>query len=154
VKQPPEAAMRIALRALGRRDHSRKGLLELLEKRDVPPDDAEAVVATLLAQGFLNEERGAAYVVDEARRRGYGKLQVVVLLTDRGYEAEVVEAALRDWTSEAEADAAAEALRHSFPARDPKERRRALALLARRGFEEETAQDAVARHFGGVGRSD
>jgi regulatory protein len=141
-----------ALKALAGRDLSRKELLELLIQKRFTPALAEAALAELEEVGLVDDHRAAAEHVrrrldDQPVARPLLEAELLERGIDRGLADAVLHEAFLDRDEESEAlELAREKVRTS-PARLPAEavRRRAFAYLARRGFSEEVAREAVER---------
>jgi regulatory protein len=147
-----QLAKDMALKALAGRDLTRKELVELLIKKRVTPALADAAIAELEEVGLVDDHRAAA---EHVRRRldheSVARALLEAELLERGIEQGLAEAILTEALSgrDEEGDAlqlARDKVRTS-PARLPPDavRRRVFAYLARRGFDEETAREAVER---------
>ena len=147
-------ALRDALRRLGRRDHSEAQLRAALAVRH-PEADVDAVITHLKSKRLLDELRAArAIVSQELARRPASAAALRRTLEKRQFPSATIEAALTDLAPapaapETDFDRARRALlsRRNLR-RDDASRRRALAFLARRGFDEDTARAAVELHLG------
>jgi len=136
------AALGVALRLLGRRDHFREELRRKLLDRGLDAAEVEAALEWCDARRYLDDERLARRFA--ARRRGWGPRRIVAELERRGVERSLAEAAVR---AAAEPDRAlVAALRRAevrAPAgwwRLPARRARMVSSLLARGFE---ASDAI-----------
>jgi regulatory protein len=147
------SARSLALRLLGRRDYTAAELRQKLIDRETAPDDADAVIAQLTADGLVDDRRAAAAHVRTAaglKLRGRGR--IARELAARGVDAEVAGEALGALPPDTDAEAIARILaRKRLPARlDPAERRRIFQHLLRRGF----SADAIARALRDRGRDE
>ena len=141
----------LAWRSLNRRDRTVAELARHLAAKRVEPDAIEVVIAELLDQGYLDDDRYARQFADERRRLdGWGAERIERRLRELGVAAELVEAAVAARDVEGELDAALGLLRRRFadPPATPRERDRALGVLVRKGYALDLAYDAVRRHAG------
>ncbi|HEY5974753.1 MAG TPA: regulatory protein RecX [Geobacteraceae bacterium] len=143
-------AYQLALRLLGRRDHSVAELARKLAARGHSTTDVNEAVARLTAIGYLDDQRFAASFAAAAMRsgRGYGP-RLKLELARRGVSTEVITAtlaALAEEQSEGELLAALVDRRFatfSTATADERERRRVYGYLQRRGF----SLAAILEHF-------
>jgi regulatory protein len=152
---PLAAALEIAYRHLGRRDSSEAQLRAHLIRRGVEPDVVDVAVSHLGERGYLDDARFAQRLAAERRMHdGWGGERIAAALRRAGIAPEHVAAALAERSAEDELAGAVALLRRRLaaPPADDRDRRRALALLVRRGYELELAYEAVrelARTDGG-----
>jgi SOS response regulatory protein OraA/RecX len=133
----PEHALAVATRALARRDFSERGLRERLLRAGVPPAATEEALASLLRAGLVNDGRFAVSRAQALAERGKGNAAIRFDLQQQGVAAEEIEAALG--TLEPERDRAERVVsRRGGGVATAK-------LLARRGFDEDAVQAAVAQ---------
>jgi len=118
-------------------------------------EDVERAVATLLEQGYLDDERFARLLVQDKRELGeWGNDRIRRALLARGVDADLAEDALTGDSGGARAGASGEMdralalLRRRFPmpAGDRRERERALGVLLRKGYDTDLALEAIASH--------
>jgi SOS response regulatory protein OraA/RecX len=128
-------ALEVGLRALGRTDLSRARLEERLRRRRLGATAEEEAVTTLERAGLVDDGRLARTRAQRLAARGWGDAAVAARLRREGLPEEAVQTALGELVPE---EARARALVGSVP-----ERRRAWALLARRGFSQESAESAL-----------
>ena len=150
-----ERALGRAYRHLGRRDRSEAEVRAHLVAKEVDGEVADAVIAELRAQGYLDDARFAQRFAEDRRALdGWGAERIAARLGEVGIAREHVEAALAGLGDGAgsELDAALAVLeqRVRVPPAGERERDRALRLLVRRGFALEVAYDAVRAHAGRV----
>lgn len=141
-----EAATVAAVGALRRRERTVAELRGWLRERDHDADVVDAVIAELIAVGELDDDRFAhGFAADKRELAGWGPERIEAALIGRGLERSLAEAAAAE-DREMQLGRAAEQLRRRFGELDDDgERARALALLARRGFDYEIAYDAIRR---------
>jgi len=130
-------ALRVAGRALGRRDLSRRRVAERLERAGVAPAAGQRALEELTAVGALDDARLARSRAGSLAERGWGDSAIAARLQSDGIPELEARAALETLAPENE-----RALALTAGMTDPQ---KAWALLARRGFELETAQAVVAR---------
>lgn len=135
-----------ALAAIGRKERTEYEMREWLAARDARPEESERVIAYLIENLALDDERFAiGYVEDKRRLSGWGNERIESSLYSRGVPPRLISAALaRDDESEVER-ATRVLLERGSEFDDDRARQRALALLARRGFCAEDAYAAIRR---------
>ena len=141
----PRGAFELAVGAISRKERTVAELRAWLAARDVEPDELEEAVTRLIEIGELDDERFAGrYAEDKRELRGWGPDRIRESLVERGIDRSLAEAAAdgEGPAEQAERAAALLAGRGVDLARD-EGRRRALAYLARRGYESEVAYRAV-----------
>jgi regulatory protein len=136
-----------AVEALGRRERGVAELTEWLLARGFAEDEVAGAIERLIAIGELDDERFARrYAEDKRELRGWGAERIREALTRRGIDRDAIDAALRAESPLDEVDRAAGLLAGRGSALGTEaERARALAFLARRGYELEVAYEAVRR---------
>ncbi len=167
-KPPPpiteQRLAELALRYLDRFDSSVVNLRRVLERSARraaaahPTDLAqvsvwiEALLERYVASGLLNEARYAENRVQSLRARGKSKRAIVQKLKAKGVDSDDIERALEERSDSGDSELAAarryaerrRLARAVGPSASPEQRRRALAALARAGFDYDTAQRALA----------
>ena len=141
-----QAALDIAYRHLARRDRTVAQVRGRLEAAGADPATVDAALAELRHQGYLDDARFARRFVEDRRTLdSWGSERIERGLRAAGVPAELVTSALAGTEADHELEAAAALLRRrlSAPPTTDRERNRALGLLVRKGFELETAYDAV-----------
>ena len=140
-----DAALELALRALGRRERSSSELRSWLANRGVAEDEAEAVVAHLEGIGQLDDARFARRYADDKRElAGWGSERIREALLARGVAPEDIEPAVAaDGPSEQLERASALLVRRAQPLDSERSRARALGYLTRRGYPYEVAHAAL-----------
>jgi regulatory protein len=142
----PARARLLAIRLLSRREYTTHEVETKLLERGCSSGDAATVIATLVAQGLVDDRRAAAaHVRTAARIKGRGRQRIERELAARGIAKDVVRDLLRDLTPEAEVAAIRRILaRKRIPPRpDPATRRRVFQHLLRRGFSSEAVAKAL-----------
>jgi regulatory protein len=141
-----ERAIDLAYKAVARRERTVAELRTVLERRRVEPDAIDAAVEELTASGFLDDARYAVRFAEDKRELAqWGSERISRELTRRGVAADLIAAALRNRTQQAELSTALTVLEQRFrtPPTDDRERDRAWRLLVRRGYAPELAYEAV-----------
>jgi regulatory protein len=146
-----EHARGVAWRALGRRERTESELRLILARKRVVPEDAEQVLAELVAGGFVDDVGFARRFAEDRRRLdAWGSERIARRLRALGVAPEHVAVAVGEQDAEAELDAALALLRRRVP--EPpattRERDRALGILVRKGYDVELAWAALRRHAG------
>ena len=134
-----------ALRLLSMREHSRAELARKLAPFAMPDDDLESMLAGLVAQGWISDERVAhSHVNRRAARLGVARVRQELLA--KGVSSEVVSAAVEELQA-SELARAANVWQKKFgiaPA-DARERARQGRFLLGRGFGASTVNAVLAR---------
>lgn len=123
----------------------------MLADKQVEPGAIETVLAELADGGYLDDARYAQRFAEDRRRLdAWGRERIERRLDVLGVPREHILAAVSSQDREAELESAVALLRRRFspPPADDRERSRALGLLVRRGYEAETAYEAIRRHAG------
>jgi regulatory protein len=141
----PPGAFELAVGAISRKERTVAELREWLAARDVATDEAEEALERLIEIGELDDERFARrYAEDKRDLRGWGPDRVREALVERGIERALAEAAADGEGPAEQAERAAALLRgRGADLRDEAARAKALAYLARRGYDYEVAYQAV-----------
>jgi regulatory protein len=147
----PEARLQHALdlsyRYLGFRDRTVLEVRRHLESKRVEPDTIEQTVAELSELGYLDDARFAQRFVEDRRTLDHwGNERIERKLLASGVDATLVATALAAGdAAESQFSAALATLSRRFPTppETPKDRDRALGFLVRKGYEMETAYDAI-----------
>jgi regulatory protein len=141
----PEDAFERAVGALGQRERTTAELVAWLTERGYAPPEVEAAIERLTAIGELDDERFARrYAEDKRELRGWGADRVREALAAKGLDRATIDAAVGSSSAGEELTRAITLLeRRGEPAVDEPSRARALAFLARRGYESELAYEAV-----------
>jgi regulatory protein len=145
-------ALDLAFRYLNRRDRTVLEMRRFLEGKRVEPATIQEALAILHDQGYLDDARFARrFAADKRELDHWGADRIERRLATLGIGRDVVEASLGAPDRDGEMAAALEILRRRFPAlgEDPRDRRRALGVLVRKGYDVELAGDAIRRHVRG-----
>ncbi|WP_370300481.1 regulatory protein RecX [Abyssibacter sp.] len=132
-----------AVELLAAREHSQAELRRKLKQRFPESDDIDAVIAQMVAEGYLSDTRYAEARVRASLSRGHGPLMIRQKLQAAGVDAalaeQVLEDAAVDWMESARAVLVAR-----FGSQAPQDRRetaRRARFLSGRGF----ASDIIGR---------
>jgi regulatory protein len=145
-------ALDLAFRYLTRRDRTVLEMRRYLEGKRVEPCAIDDALAQLEREGYLDDARFARQFADDKRLlEEWGADRIERRLAALGVPQELVRAAVAARDQRGELDAAVALLRRRFPAlgEDPRERRRALGVLVRKGYDHELAWEAIRAHAGG-----
>jgi regulatory protein len=140
-----EEAFERGLEALSHKERTTAELVAWLAERDFGRDEIEAAVVRLIEARALDDERFAhEFAADKRELRGWGPERIREALAARGLDSALIEAAVGGEGHEDQLERAIGLLerRGEMPV-DERSRARALGYLARRGFENEVAYDAV-----------
>jgi SOS response regulatory protein OraA/RecX len=136
----PEAVARgICLRALTGAAKTRQQLAELLARKDVPADAAEAVLDRLTEVGLIDDAAFAtAWVSSRQAGSGLARRALVSELRAKGVDGEVAAAAVAEVDPQEEWDTARRLVQRKAPAMRRLDRataeRRLVGMLARKGY--------------------
>jgi regulatory protein len=141
----PPGAFELAVGAISRKERTVAELREWLAAREVEADEAEEALERLTEIGELDDERFARrYAEDKRDLRGWGPDRIREALVERGIERALAEAAADGDGPAEQAERAAALLRgRGADLGDETGRGKALAYLARRGYDYEVAYQAV-----------
>ena len=140
-----DEAFERALEALAQRERTSGELAAWLTKRGFESAAVEDAVGRLVESGAVDDERFAtAFAADKRELRGWGPDRIAEALRSRGVETALIDSALG---ADGRDDQLARAIslledRGELPV-DDRGRARALAFLARRGYDSDLAYDAV-----------
>jgi regulatory protein len=140
-----DEAFERALGALASKERTVAEVERWLAERDFPPPRVAAAVSRLIEDGALDDERFASRFAEDKRElRGWGPDRIREALAARGLEPALIEAALAEDAPASQLERAVTLLeRRGVPPHDDASRGRALAFLARRGYDSELAYEAV-----------
>jgi regulatory protein len=147
-----EHALGLAWRLLNRRDRTVLEVRRHLEAKGVDDSTADAVVAELAGQGYLDDAGYATRFVQDRRRLDHwGRDRIERRLAAVGVPRALIDAALDDEEGPTELEGALAVLRRRFPVGpgDARAWRSAFGMLVRKGYDPEVAQDAIRLHRGG-----
>ncbi|MEL6543697.1 MAG: regulatory protein RecX [Myxococcota bacterium] len=133
-KAPKKTAREVALDLVAKRALSRHELEQRLARRGYAPDEIEDAVALIDEYNYIDDEALAAAVQREAARTGRGTRWVQQTLMRRQIAAKPTSSAHLDHESMQRARTLLERRYGDTTALDPKDKGRAYAFLARRGF--------------------
>jgi regulatory protein len=136
-----------ALKAIGRKERTEAEIRGWLADRGYGQEDVDRAVVWLTENLALDDARFAAqFASDKRSLAGWGNERIEATLLGRGVAKDLVVDTLRAGDSESEVDRASRVLaEREFDLSDPAGRRRALGLLARRGFSAEDSYAAIRR---------
>ena len=120
-----------------------------LQREKLQSAAVDAAIELLTEQGYLDDARYARlYAQDKRELEDWGEERIRRSLRARGIERELIEAAVREEEDGGERERALGLLQRRFPVPPApgRERERAFAMLIRKGYDSETAAEAVAAH--------
>jgi regulatory protein len=148
-EQRLQHALDLAFRYLSRRDRTVLEMRRYLEGKRVEPGAIDQAIAYLGREGYLDDARFARQFAEDKRLLDeWGADRIERRLATLGVPAELVHDAVVARDRDGELEAALALLQRRFPVLDddPRERRRAFGVLARKGYEQDLAWDAIRRH--------
>lgn len=141
-----QEALERAFRFIAKRERTVSQVSARLERDGISQKVISEVVAQMVSDGYLSDQRFAAlYAEDRRAIDGWGNERIITNLREAGISAEIIESVVG---SRDHADQVGDAIRvldqriGAKPS-DERERERALGMLARRGYSLEIAYDAV-----------
>lgn len=138
-------ALDVALRLLARREHSRRELRTKLSSRGYEADEIGRTLDRLAGRNLVSDERFAEAFLRSRLERGQGPLKIRAQLKERGVDAPLVDAVLKE--AEVDWDLRAAAARSRRFGEPPPGNREDMARQARflrgRGFSEGQVARAV-----------
>jgi regulatory protein len=143
--QHADECERRLLRLLERRGRSQQEIEQRLEEWGVVRREASAILERLDVLGLVDDDALAEEAVDQAIRRGDGRGRLAAQLASLRVGDPAAERAQQRLAERSELDRAAELIEQRFgpPPHDPATLRRAFALLARRGYDEDVSRSAL-----------
>lgn len=142
-------ALDLAFRYLGPRERTELEMRRYLEGKRVEPREIELVLVSLREQGYLDDERFARQFAEDKRLlEEWGADRIERRLAALGVAPGIVRAVVGERGHEDEVQAATALVRRRFPVLgdDPREQRRAVGVLVRKGYDGELAWDVVRAH--------
>ena len=144
--EPPRSreAFERAVEVLSHKERTAAELGAWLAGRGFEPAEIEAAVELLVETGGLDDERFARqFASDKRELRGWGPERIREALAGRGLERGLIASAIAEDHPDQLRRALALLERRGEAPLDEAARGRALAFLARRGYDSELAHDAV-----------
>ncbi len=133
---PAAAVRQTALNLLARREHSSLELQHKLNQRGFDADAVQQVLATLIREGWLSDQRFAEIYAGQRADKGYGPLRIASELRQRGVDRDIVDSVLltldHRWMPRLERLFDKRFDRHSLT--DGAARMRCLRFLRHRGY--------------------
>jgi SOS response regulatory protein OraA/RecX len=136
VVEPSESALRVAVKALSRRELSTAELLARLGRAGIETDDAEAAVEHLREAGYLSDARAASERARVLAARPLGDAAITADLAHRGVPRDEIQVALDELTPETDR---AQALVRRYGGGQPLAR-----ALRSKGFSGDTIETVLA----------
>ncbi len=142
-------ALELALSYINVRERTVTEVAAKLQRARIDPPSAQAAIDELLALGCLDDARFARlYAEDKRTLERWGSERIAHGLLARGIDRELMTATLAEQQTETELERALAVLaqRVAQPPVDRRGRERALGVLLRKGYDSETALEAVRIH--------
>jgi regulatory protein len=142
------AARQAAVKALGRRARTRRGLEQILEGKGFTPEAITTVLDWLTDHGYVNDEQYATERLSALRQRGLGARAIHYKLIAEGVPEKLAAAVVGQQAEELHETELACALARKQAARLAsvpwlKRRQRLYQFLARRGFAGDVISEAI-----------
>jgi regulatory protein len=140
-----QEAFERAVAVLSHRERTSAELAAWLAERGFEPTDIDRAISRLIEAGAIDDERFAArFASDKRELRGWGPDRIREALSGRGLDPALIEAALagEDYSDQLER-AIGLLQRRAERVVDGHARARAVAYLARRGYDSEVAHNAA-----------
>ncbi|CCH89699.1 Regulatory protein recX (modular protein) [Modestobacter italicus] len=139
MEDPEAVAKGICLRALTGAAKTRKQLAELLAKKEVPEEAANAVLDRFTDVGLIDDAAfAAAWVTSRQSGRGLARRALAAELRAKGVDGEVAAAAVAEVDPQSEWDSARRLVERKVPSMRRLDRvtaeRRLMGMLARKGY--------------------
>jgi regulatory protein len=147
-------ALELAFRYLGPRARTEAEMRRQLESKGIEEATVEAALASLLDQGYLDDARFAREFTEDKRLlEEWGSDRIERRLLSLGVAPALVREAVGARGRGGESEAARALLQRRFPVLedDPRELKRAIGVLVRKGYDSELAWDLVRAHARGGG---
>jgi regulatory protein len=142
-----ERALGLAYQYIDRRERTVSEVHRHLQAKELDDSTIDEALGNLLALGVLDDARFARVFAEDKRElEQWGADRIRRSLCSRGVDRDLIEAELRDQSSEAELARALVVLRRRFPVppRDRRGRDRALGVLMRKGYDSDTSLEAIS----------
>lgn len=141
-------ATKIAFDRLAARDRSSAELRQALEKKQVPAEVINEVMAKLTAQGFVNDERFASdWVAARHRSKGLARTALSRELSLKGIDPEIIQQAIESLDPEDERQRAHALIQRKLPSVArfdlATQKRRLTSFLMRKGYPPHLSFDVV-----------
>lgn len=150
-----QRALELSFRYLNRRERTAGEVRGHLRAKDLDDATIDETIATLAELGTLDDARFARVFAEDKRTlEQWGAERIERALHERGVDRDLVEAALAAVSEgESELARALDVLRRRFsePPRDRRDRERALGVLLRKGYDNDTALEALRTYAHGAG---
>lgn len=147
-------ALELAFRYLGPRARTEVELRRHLEAKGIDEQSVDAALASLREQGYVDDARFAReFTADKRLLEEWGSERIERRLLSLGVAPPLVREVVGERGRGGEAEAARALLERRFPVLedDPRELKRAIGVLVRKGFDSELAWDLVRAHARGGG---
>jgi len=137
----------VAYAYLNKRERTVAEVRARLERAEIREDEIDRVLAELIEFGYLDDARYARVFTEDRRALdAWGNERIARALRERGVERDLIDTALAETSAaDDQHERAVALLNQRFPSGPAvqRDRERAFGLLVRKGYESETAADAV-----------
>jgi len=144
-----QRGLELAYRYLSARDRTSSELRSYLERHGVDAYAIDSAIRTLTDDGYIDDARFARLLAEDKRElEEWGTERIRRTLLTRGIDRDLVDVALGDGEAAGDLGRAHELLQRRFPSppRSVRDRDRAFRMLLRKGYDGETASDALAEY--------
>lgn len=143
-------AFNISLRLLARSAKSKSALEKRLREKGIPEKVIPPVIERLTALGFIDDDKFARSLAERYKTaKPSGKARILFELKRKGIPSEICREIVSDYTSEEELEAACGLAQRKWAslasAEISQRKKKTFNFLLRRGFDFETADQALRR---------
>ena len=115
-QKTPEQALASLMRLASRAEKSSGDARRLMRGWGIANTDAEKILATLISQGFIDDERyAAAYTREKVRLSGWGVYKIRAALAAKGIARDIIDGATAELDPEAMSDRLEKYLERRLP---------------------------------------
>lgn len=143
-----KGAFHYACRCLTRRSYPSKELEGKLKRKGVSPQGVETVMAKLTRIGLVNDEEWLEQSVRSQMRRQYGPARIIQNLQIKGFSREEIQDCLNEQMSDEHCSEQIQAILEKRYAKcdlgDPKQKRRVIQALMRKGYSYGDILDSIS----------
>lgn len=153
-----EMALKQAMRLLSGKDYSKKALIQKLTDKKFSPETCESIMERLTEYGYIDDARYAKKLArNYIEVKKYGKKRAKMMMIEKGLSSALADKALSKYSDEEIIDEIIAIIEKKYydsffesGLEGHKERQKAMAALARRGYGYEQIKKAVAEVINGA----
>ncbi len=135
-----------AIRFLGYRPRSRREVVDYLRRKEVAPDQIEAVIIKLEAAGLVNDsDFAASWVASRQALKPRSKRVLTQELMQKGVSRDDIVESMSEIDPESELDALIEVAKRKSQLSQYKEEKKLIAYLGRQGYTYDLIKKALSR---------